>query len=140
MIEIKPFVLQYLWYVEAATIVTAVLIALSSFDDVFVDIYYWMMKLRGSIGVNIANIPPASEINAIPERPFAFIVPAWKEQDVIFSMLSTNSRLVVYEEAYYFVGAYQNDEATQLEVRKAQQLYKNIQLVIVPRDGPTSKA
>jgi adsorption protein B len=137
---IKASVIQYLWFVETATIATAVLIALSSIDDVFVDIYYWAMKLRGSIGVNIANIPPASEINGIPERPFAFIVPAWKEQDVIFSMLSTNSRLVVYEEAYYFVGAYQNDELTQIEVRKAQQLYKNIQLVIVPRDGPTSKA
>lgn len=140
MIELKPFVLQYLWYVEAATLATAVIIALSSVDDVFVDLYHWFMRLRGSIGVNIADVPAAADINDIPERPFAVMVPAWKEHDVIFSMLSTNAQLMVYEKAHYFVGAYQNDPLTQAEVRRAQQLYPNIHLVIVPRDGPTSKA
>ena len=140
MIELKPLILQYLWYVEAATLATAIVITISSIDDVFIDVYYWFMRLRGSIGVNIADVPAAADINEMPERPFAVMVPAWKEHDVIFSMLSTNSRLVIYDQAHYFVGAYQNDPLTQDEVRKAQALYRNIHLVIVPRDGPTSKA
>ncbi|MFX9180934.1 glycosyltransferase, partial [Acinetobacter baumannii] len=53
---------------------------------------------------------------------------------------SSNSRLVRYEKAYYFVGVYLNDTLTQDEVRKAQQLYPRIRMVLVPRDGPTSKA
>ena len=109
MIELKPLILQYMWYVEAATLATAIVITISSIDDVFIDIYYWFMRVRGSIGVNIADVPAAADINEMPERPFAVMVPAWKEHDVIFSMLSSNSRLLRYEQAHYFVGVYLND-------------------------------
>jgi hypothetical protein len=65
----------------------------------------------------------------------AIMVPCWKEHEVIFSMLSSNSRLLRYEQAHYFVGVYLNDPLTQDEVRKAQALYKNIHMVLVPHDG-----
>ena len=79
-------------------------------------------------------------LEQLPERPFAIMVPCWKEHEVIFSMLSSNSRLLRYEQAHYFVGVYLNDPLTQDEVRKAQGMYPNIHMVLVPHDGPTSKA
>jgi adsorption protein B len=138
--ELKPFMTQYLHLIEILTVTVAIVIALSSIDDVFIDIYYWLQRLTGRSEANLRGLPDYTQLDSIPERPFAIIIPAWKEHEVIFSMLSTNSRLQVYNQAYYFVGVYQNDPLTQNEVRRAQERFPNIYMSVVPRDGPTSKA
>jgi adsorption protein B len=67
-------------------------------------------------------------------------VPAWREFEVIYSMLNANERLLRYQNYQFFVGVYRNDPQTIAEVKKAQSTAANINMVIVPRDGPTSKA
>ena len=134
-------ILTYRYYIEVLTIVVASLTAISSVDDVFIDLYYWCLKLFG--GQNAKDDALALSVSKVartPERPFAIMVPAWKEHDVIFSMLATNSRLLAYKNYHYFIGAYQNDAPTISEIRRAQTICTNVHLVIVPRDGPTSKA
>ena len=140
MTQAPSFIFQYLYVVEIMMLIAGVIIAISSIDDLFVDLLYWSSRLMGTSDSKSKELPSVEILEQLPERPIAIMVPCWKEHDVIFSMLSSNSRLVRYGHAHYFVGVYLNDPLTQAEVRKAQGLYKNIHMVLVPHDGPTSKA
>jgi adsorption protein B len=134
-------ILDYRHYIEILLIVIAVITAISSVDDVFVDLYYWCLKLFWHQDAKDKAVARAvTKAAELPERPFAIMVAAWKEQEVIFSMLATNSRLLAYRNYHFFVGVYQNDNPTISEVRRAQSLYPNVHMVVVPRNGPTSKA
>ena len=139
MTQAPSFIFQYLYVVEIMMLIAGVIIAISSIDDLIVDVLYWSSRLMGTRTAS-PGIADVEILEQLPERPIAIMVPCWKEHDVIFSMLSSNSRLVRYEHAHYFVGVYLNDPRTQAEVRRAQGLYKNIHMVLVPHDGPTSKA
>ena len=134
------FVFHYLYLIEVLMLIAAVIIAISSLDDLFVDIFYWTSRIFGKGKSRSRDLPSIEELEQIPERPFAIMVPCWKEHDVIYSMLSSNSRLQRYQQAHYFVGVYLNDPQTQDEVRRARAIYPNIHMVLVPHDGPTSKA
>lgn len=140
MENLTPAVAQYIYWVEIMMLVAGIIIAASSFDDLIVDVLFWTSRLLGSAQGRSTELPNVEVLERLPERPFAIMIPCWKEHDVIFSMLSSNSRLLRYGQAHYFVGVYLNDPLTQDEIRKAQQLYPNIHMVLVPRDGPTSKA
>ena len=77
----------------------AILTAISSVDDMLVDLSYWCLKLFGRQDAKDREIARrAGEAAQLPERPFAIMVPAWKEHDVIFSMVATNSRLLAYDQ------------------------------------------
>lgn len=140
MANSASFLSQYLYVIEISMLVSGIIIAISSVDDLFVDLLYWFGRLLGTSGSRSRELPNIEVLEQLPERPFAIMVPCWKEHEVIFSMLSSNSRLLRYKQAHYFVGVYLNDPLTQDEVRKAQGLYSNIHMVLVPHDGPTSKA
>ncbi|MBI5263377.1 MAG: glycosyl transferase family protein [Bradyrhizobium sp.] len=140
MAHLTSLTAQYLYWIEIMMLVAGIIIAISSFDDLLVDLLYWTSRLLGTANARSAELPTIELLEQIPERPFAIMIPCWKEHEVIFSMLSSNSRLLRYRQAHYFVGVYLNDPLTQEEIRKAQSLYPNIHMVLVPRDGPTSKA
>jgi adsorption protein B len=140
MTDSSPFVFHYFYAIEVMMLVAAIIIAISSADDLFVDVLYWTGRLFGTSGSRSKELPDIEILEQLPERPFAIMIPCWKEHEVIFSMLSSNSRLLRYGQAHYFVGVYLNDPLTQDEVRKAQGMYPNIHMVLVPHDGPTSKA
>ena len=97
MDEITSAILGYRYYIEILAIALACVTALSSVDDVFVDLYYWCLKLFGDQDEKDKALARAvSEAGSRPERPLAIMVPAWQEQDVIYSMVATNSRLLAY--------------------------------------------
>ena len=138
MANLTAYLPWYLYSVEIMMLVAGIIIVVSSFDDLVVDVLYWTGRLFGI--TRTRDLPDVELLEQLPERPIAIMIPCWKEHDVIFSMLSSNSRLLRYQQAHYFVGVYLNDPPTQDEIRKAQSLYPNIHMVLVPRDGPTSKA
>lgn len=136
-----PSILEYRYYIEVTTVVAAVIIAISSLDDMFVDVFYWITKFFGNGRSKERNrIADRKFIDSISEQPFAIMVPAWREHAVIFKMLSSNSRLLRYGNYHFFVGVYRNDGRTAAEVRRAQDIFPNVHMVTVERDGPTSKA
>jgi bacteriophage N4 adsorption protein B len=139
MDAITAAILEYRFGIEILAIAIASITAVSSVDDVFVDIYYWCLRLFGKQDAKNQALARSLQADAA-ERPFAIMVPAWKEHEVIFSMVATNSRLLAYRDISYFIGVYRNDQATISEVRRVQSFYPNVQMVVVPRDGPTSKA
>lgn len=128
-------------YVDALVglfLVFGVAIILYSLDDVFIDVVYWLMRLSGRIRAERFQFSEQALLER-PQRPLAVMVPAWREEAVIYEMLKTNA--VHSATTVFFVGAYPNDAATQLEVlRAAAELPENVRLVVGPHDGPTTKA
>jgi adsorption protein B len=99
---------QYLYVIEILMLIAGVIIAISSLDDLFVDLLYWTSRLLRTSSAKSKELPPIETLEQLPERPFAIMIPCWKEHEVIFSMLSSNSRLLRYGKAHYFVGVYLN--------------------------------
>src|SRR5215475_10326655 len=118
MDPLTEWILDYRYWIEILTIAIAIVTAISSVDDMLVDLFYWCLRLFGRQDAkDRAFAQRASEASQFPERPFAIMVPAWKEHDVIFSMVATNSRLLRYANYQFFIGVYQNDQPTIDEVR-----------------------
>ena len=78
----------------------------------------------------------------VRQKRIAIVVPAWKEAEVIEQMLEHNLATLDYAHDRYdiFVGTYPNDPDTQAGVDAAAVRHPSVHKVVVPHDGPTSKA
>ena len=131
---------DYYHFLEIAGVVVAVLILLSSVDDLFIDLWYWCRVVyRKFFAQQYAPLSTA-QILAVPEQPIAIMVPAWLEYDVIALMLESMVGTLDYKNYMIFVGTYQNDERTKTEVERMRRRYRQLVRVEVPHDGPTCKA
>ncbi len=116
-------------------------ILFSALDDLVLDAL-WLLRLlrermrRGKLSRRPAVAAPA----APPERPFAILIPCWREAEVIASMLDHNLAALRYSKYRVFVGVYPNDPATVAAVGQAAARHAKLHLVCLPHDGPTSKA
>jgi len=82
------------------------------------------------------------ELDRVPRRLIAILIPAWNEAEVIGAMLENFFRSINYPLAlvHVFVGVYPNDAATVEAVQKLSEQYPQVHAVVNPREGPTSKA
>lgn len=141
MIELLLALTTYQQVVELLAVGVTILITVSSLDDLFIDIWYWVRSLYRWfwIWARFQRLT-AEALDAKQERPIAIMVPAWKESEVIQAMLTTSNALIRYSNYRFFVGVYQNDPETIAEVKLAMERFPNVSMSVVPRDGPTSKA
>jgi adsorption protein B len=131
--------LAYWGFLKIAIIVTAVLITISSIDDLFIDLLFWWRsweKLWDFWG----RPPKQALLDRHPEKMIALMVPAWQESDVIASMVANTNKTFDYSRYKIFIGVYANDPDTAREVEKIRQRFPNVYRAEVPHDGPTSKA
>ncbi len=137
--EWTAFALAYWDVLRWAVMVSAVLILISSLDDMLIDIAYWWGLL-----VRFCTFwerPPKQKwLDREPEKRIAIMVPAWQESDVIASMVANTNNTFDYSRYHIFVGVYANDADTRREVEKVRQRFPNVHRAEVPHDGPTSKA
>ena len=113
-------------------------IPLNVLDDLFVDACYFAPRLdRRS-----SRVLSEQKLRAVEPKRVAIMLPAWKEADVIEHMLEHNVAKIDYPRDRYdiFCGTYQNDPETQARVDAAARRFPNVHKVVVPHDGPTSKA
>ena len=135
------FIAYYLFFLKGLLVFTASVIIVSSLDDLFIDVTYWVRSIRRWLFVQRKYKPLEAEQLFVPaQKLFAVMIPAWQESDVIFNMVENTLKTYDYEQYHIFVGSYQNDPQTQSEVKRLVEKYTNIHSVIVPRDGPTCKA
>ena len=135
------FVNQYYSGLEYAVSIVAVVILISSLDDLFVDSWYWIREIIRALTVKREHRPLTNaQLHEKEEQYIAIMVPAWKEDDVIASMIEDAVRTLDYRNYMIFVGTYQNDPATIHEVERMRRRYKQLRRVEVPHDGPTCKA
>lgn len=137
----RDALVAYWVFLRWAIVVTAVLILVSSLDDLLIDVAYWV---RGVFRIlNVWDYPPKQKwVERIAQKRIAIMVPAWREDDVIANMVANTYRTFDYDRDRYhiFVGVYANDPDTRREVEKVRQRFPNVHRAEVPHDGPTSKA
>ncbi|RYF44165.1 MAG: glycosyl transferase family protein [Comamonadaceae bacterium] len=128
---------------ENLAAIVAVVIFVSSLDDVFIDIWYWCRRLYRSLSVqrsrNYARLS-ADQLHERAEQPLAIMVPAWKEYDVIAAMVQNMVEVLDYRDYVVFIGTYVNDPETTAEVDRMCKRFRQLRRVDVPHPGPTSKA
>ena len=132
---------HYYHAMEYLAMAIAVLILLSSIDDLFIDAWYWVRVVYRRFTVERRYKPLAAEQLFTREQQWlAIMVPAWKEDDVIAQMVTNLVRVLDYTNYVVFCGTYQNDAPTISEVERMRRRYKQLHRVEVPHDGPTCKA
>lgn len=132
---------HYYSFLEISTIVVAVLILISSLDDLFIDLWYWSRRLFRKFTADRRYRPlTAEQLMARDEQPLAIMVPAWLEYDVIAPMIENMVSTLDYQNYVVFVGTYINDQRTIDEVERMRRRYKQLHRVEVPHPGPTCKA
>ncbi len=133
---------HYVW-LEAFAAVVAVIILVSSIDDLIIDAWYWVHRIWRRLTVlDRKDYRPLTveQLHARPEQPLAVMVPAWLEYDVIAQMLETMVGTLDYHHYRIFVGTYPNDTQTIAEVERMRVRYRQLERVEVPHAGPTCKA
>jgi bacteriophage N4 adsorption protein B len=138
--SLPDFLAQIAGAMEALTAVLLVVILASSLDDAFLDVNYWVRRLRRPRGWPVRPKASAEALRALPEVPMAIMVPAWHESDVIAAMLDNLIRRQEYDDYVVFVGTYPNDPDTIAEVERMAALHPRVRLVDVGHPGPTCKA
>ncbi|MCE8025010.1 glycosyl transferase family protein [Billgrantia aerodenitrificans] len=134
--------LAYLLYgLKWLAIFLALIMLILGLDDLFIDIVYWMRRLKRRLGV-YRHEPRANEarLYEAKEQPLAVMIPAWQEQGVIGEMARLAAHHLDYENYQIFVGTYPNDPDTQQEVDMVCLQFGNVHKVVCARPGPTSKA
>ncbi|WP_321881988.1 glycosyl transferase family protein [Paraburkholderia bannensis] len=132
---------QYYQWLEHAAVFISAIILLSSLDDLFIDLWYWIRETVRHFTIKRQYKPlTVAQLHQRTEQPLAIIVPAWQEHDVIAAMIEDLVRVLDYRAYRVFVGTYQNDAATIAEVERMRHRYKHLHRVEVPHDGPTCKA
>lgn len=135
------FSAEYYFSLEVLAATTALLIFISSVDDIFIDLWYWSRRIFRSITAD-RRYPRLTmdQIREKSEQSIAIMVPAWHEHDVIASMLENMVEVLEYQNYVVFVGTYVNDPKTIAEVERMRKRYKQLHRVQVPHEGPTCKA
>jgi adsorption protein B len=118
--------------------IAAVVIFVSSAEDMLLDLSYWAIMLF--LPFDRLRQPSSKTVRKYPERLAALMIPAWREAGVIGRMLRNTMENMEYERFHVFVGVYPNDPETCDEVMAVSAQFANVHCVIVDRPGPTKKS
>ncbi|MDD5300493.1 MAG: glycosyl transferase family protein [Gallionella sp.] len=127
---------------EVIAAIAAVGVLISSLDDLFIDVYYWVRKIYRWVTLSSKHKPLRVEQLLEKEESYlAIMVPAWQEHDVIAKMVENTIATMNYQKYVIFLGTYQNDAQTTAEAdRMARRFPTMVRRATVLNDGPTCKA
>ncbi|NML45227.1 glycosyl transferase family protein [Ramlibacter sp. G-1-2-2] len=128
---------------EVLAAILALVIFVSSLDDLFIDLWYWGRRIvrRAKVERNPHyKRLTVEQLRDREEQPLALMIPAWQESDVIASMVQNMVEVLEYRNYRVFIGTYPNDQATIDEAEKMARRFPQVQRVQVPHPGPTCKA
>lgn len=123
-----------------ATVYAALMIFVSSADDAFLDLYFWVLSLQNLLTRPFRRIPSVQALRKMPEKRLAILIPAWQEADVIARMVDHTVEELDYSAYDIFIGVYPNDAATIRETDALVARHANVYRANVGHPGPTSKA
>ena len=138
--ELGEAVRIYWTVLSWATVYAALVIFVSSIDDAFLDLYYWVLTAQNLVLSPFRRIPSVEKLRAMPEKRLAILVPAWQEADVIARMVDHTIQELDYTAYDIFIGVYPNDADTIREADALVARHGNVYRANVGHPGPTSKA
>jgi adsorption protein B len=130
-----------LWHiaVRELLLISAVAIAISGTDDLFIDIVFFSRTLWRRLTVYTRHDRATAEsLRRRDPGAIAIIIPAWDESAVIGAMLASTLQRLDYPRYRIFVGVYPNDPAGMAAVSLVRD--PRIEIVQCSRPGPTTKA
>ncbi len=117
---------------------SAVFFLIGALDEFAVDLMWVWLRLTG--GASSRRID-RRELGLRPlAGPAAVMIPAWREERVIGFTVAHALAAWPQRELRLYVGCYRNDRATMEAVVRGADGDARVRLVVVPRDGPTTKA
>ncbi|MEE2527234.1 glycosyl transferase family protein [Hyphobacterium sp. HN65] len=122
------------------TVYAAIAIFISSADDAFLDLYFWVLTAQRVITRPFRFVPSQKRLDEMDQKKLAVMVPAWHEADVIGRMLVNTLKTMDYRNYEIFVGVYPNDQETINEVERIVRQNPGINIAYVGHNGPTCKA
>jgi len=110
---------------------------INAIDDLLIDI----AQLANGLRPIEMTTEGWGQVNSADEKSIGIMVPAWKESDVLESMVRLNLSRLKYGNYRWFIGVYPNDIDTvtiaeYLEAKYPEQIY----VIKTDRIGPTTKA
>lgn len=133
--------IDYLYVLKFISLFLLVVLFVFGLDDLFIDVYYWLRKLRRkrTIYTQFKHADPR-DLFVPKQKPIAILIPAWQEVGVVGPMADAAVKALDYENYQIFVGTYPNDPATQADIDEVCRNYDNVHKVVCALPGPTSKA
>ncbi len=110
---------------------------ISAIDEAAVDISWLWLRMSGQAD---AGKVPQGLAEAPLLGPAAIFVAAWREDDVIGAMIGHTLRAWKQRDFTLYVGCYRNDPATVAAAIESAGGDPRVRIVVVGRDGPTTKA
>src|SRR4051812_43874224 len=80
-----------------AAVLVATVFIVSSLDDLIIDTWYWMLRLRRRRAGDSRYSPlTASRLREPAEQPLAVLVPAWRDADTIGPVIDAMVNVLEY--------------------------------------------
>lgn len=101
-----------IWFygLKVIAITLAVIMFISGLDDFFIDVVYWVRRIKRKLSVyRRYSRMSYRELYKLDEKSLAIMVSAWNETGVIGNMVELAAITFDYENYYIFVGIYFND-------------------------------
>jgi adsorption protein B len=117
---------------------SAVFFLVGAIDEFAVDVAWLWLRLTGRVKTSRIERREAHERPLA--GPAAVLIPAWHEDQVIAFTIAHALAAWPQPELRLYVGCYRNDPATAVEVMRGAGGDPRVRLVVVERDGPTTKA
>ncbi|HEU4649874.1 MAG TPA: glycosyl transferase family protein, partial [Croceibacterium sp.] len=131
--------LQLLAIVEHELLLfSAVFFLIGSLDELAVDLVWLWLRLTGRL--KTWRIERREACGRTLAGPAAVFIPAWREDRVIAFTIAHALAAWPQRELQLYVGCYRNDPATSAAVRRGAGGDSRVRLVVLERDGPTTKA
>lgn len=111
---------------------------LGTLDELAVDFAWLWGRLTGR--VRTARLAPGEKLQQPLAGRAAVFIPAWRESAVIGATIRHALQAWPQQELRLYVGCYRNDPATLAAAAAAAQGDPRLRLVILDRDGPSTKA
>src|ERR1700733_1804435 len=89
---------------ETLAAMLAVIILVSSADDLFIDLWYWGRRLYRALNKDRGRVALSpGQLGEKSEQPLAIMVPGWREHDVIAAMIENMVDVLEYKNYVVFI-------------------------------------
>ncbi|MCB0420243.1 MAG: glycosyltransferase [Bdellovibrionales bacterium] len=118
-----------------AMMVLALLFCFFGIDDSFIDFWSIFKKL----GPTLIKDSDWYWISSLSEKRILILVANWQEENVLEAMIQGNISGIDYHNYQFLLGVYPNDFKTKEIAERLAQQFSQVQVIVNPQDGPTSK-